>query len=59
MRTDVTYIPYDTSPREQTGDIIKFTQFKQGNLLYETHENAELSDEYDGDSIMLPLIREK
>ena len=59
MRPDVAYIPYATSSREQTGDIIKFTQFKEGDLLYETHENAEIGDEYDGDSIMLPLIREK
>ena len=33
MRPDVSYTPYATSSREQTGNIITFTQFEEGNLL--------------------------
>ena len=36
MRPAVTYTPYDTSSIEQTGDVITFTQFEEGNLLTET-----------------------
>ena len=32
MRLEVTYTPCDTSSREQTGDIITFTQFEEGNI---------------------------
>ena len=32
MRTTVTYTPYGTSSREQTGDIITFTHFEEGNI---------------------------
>ena len=32
MRMDVTYTPRATSLREQTGDIITFTQFEEGNI---------------------------
>ena len=32
----VSYIPCATSSREQTGNIITFTQFEEGGLLYET-----------------------
>ena len=31
----VTYTLYDTSPREQTGDVITFAQFEEGNILIE------------------------
>ena len=56
-----TYTPCDTSSREQTGNIIRFTQFEEGNILSETHEDAE-SDDESGDesndnSTMPPLIR--
>ena len=37
----VTYKPYATSSREQTGDIITFTQFEEGNLSSETRNDAE------------------
>ena len=43
----VSYIPYATSSREQTGDIIKFTQFEEGNLLSETIDDTEIGNEYD------------
>ena len=32
MRPEVTYNPYATSSKEQTGDIITFTQFEEGNI---------------------------
>ena len=32
MRPAVTYTPYATSSKEQTGDVITFAQFEQGNL---------------------------
>ena len=31
MRPEVTYTPYATSSKEQTGDIITFAQFEEGN----------------------------
>ena len=37
MRPDVSSTPYATSSREQTGNIITFAQFEEGNLLSETH----------------------
>ena len=56
MRTDVTYTPCATSSREQTGNIIRFAQFEQGNILTKTHNDAESSD---GDSIIPPLLSEE
>ena len=32
MRPAVTYTPYDTSSKEQTGDVITFAQFEEGNI---------------------------
>ena len=40
MLPTVTYTPYATSSREQTGNVIKFTQFEEGNILTETCNNA-------------------
>ena len=37
MRPAVTYTPYATSSKEQTGDVITFAQFEEGYLLSETH----------------------
>ena len=59
MHPDVSYIPCDTSSKEQTGNIITFTHFEEGDLLSETRDNAESNDESDDDSIMPPLIREE
>ena len=56
MRPDMSYIPYDTSSREKTGDIIMFAQFEEGNLLSETRDNTESSNEYDDDSYLQPFI---
>ena len=29
MRPEVTYTPYATSPKEQTGDVITFAKFEE------------------------------
>ena len=52
MRPAVTYTPYETSLKEQTGDVITFTHFEEGNILTETSNTAESSDEYDSESLM-------
>ena len=56
---EVTYTPCATSLREQTGDIIMFAQFEEGDILNKTRNNAESGDESDDNSIMPPLIREE
>ena len=53
MRPEVTYTPYGTTSREQTGDIITFTQFEEGNILTKTCNNAESCDESNNESIMM------
>ena len=49
MRPEVTYTPYATPSKEQTGDVITFAQFDEGNLLTETHNNTESGDESDSE----------
>ena len=44
---------------EQTGDIITFAQFEEGNILTKTSNNSESSDESDDKSIMTPLLSEE
>ena len=53
MRPAVTYTPYATSSKEQTGDIITFTHFEEGNLLSETHNDTESDDKSDSKSITM------
>ena len=53
LRQAVTYTPYAMSSKEQTGDVITFTQFKEGNILPETRNDAESGDESDSESIMM------
>ena len=53
MRPEVMYTPNATSLREQTGDVITFTQFEEGNILNETRNDAESDDESDNESIMM------
>ena len=53
MRLAVTYTPCVMPPREQTGDIITFTQFEEGNIWTKTYNNAESGDEYDNISIKM------
>ena len=40
IKLAVSYITYTTSSREQTGNIITFSQFEEGNLLSETHDDT-------------------
>ena len=44
MRPTVTYTPYATSSKEQTGDVITFAQFEEGDLLTETRNDTESGD---------------
>ena len=53
MRPAVTYTLYATSSKEQTGDVITFAQFEEGNLLSETRNDTESGDESDSQSIMM------
>ena len=53
MRPAVTYTPYATSSKEQTGDVITFAQLEEGGLLSETRNDTESSDESDSESIMM------
>ena len=59
MRPSVTYTPCAKSLREQTGNIITFAQFEEGNLLSETRNYVESGDESDDNSIMPPLHSEE
>ena len=51
MRPADTYTPYATSSKEQTGDVITFAQFEEGNLLSETGNDTESGNE--SESIMM------
>ena len=53
MRPTVTYTLYATSSKKQTGDVITFTQFEEGNLLTEIRNDTESGDESDSESIMM------
>ena len=53
MRPAVTYTLYATSSKEQTGDVITFAHFEEGNILTETRNNTESGDESDNESIMM------
>ena len=53
MRPEVTYSPFATSSKEQTGDVITFTQFEEGNILTETYNDAESGDDSDNALIMM------
>ena len=37
MRPAVTYTPYAASSKEQTGDVITFAQFEEGNIWGKRH----------------------
>ena len=47
MRPTVTYTPYATSSKEQTGNVITFAQFEEGDLISETHNDTESGDKSD------------
>ena len=52
------YIPYATSSKEQTGDIITFTQLEEGDLLSESRNSTESGDKSDDYLTLPPLISE-
>ena len=41
------------NPPPQTGDVITFAQFEEGNLLSETRNDTESGDKSDRESIMI------
>ena len=53
MRPTVTYTPYAMSSKGQTGDVITFAHFEEGNSLTETCNDTESGDESDIKSIMM------
>ena len=53
MRPAVTYTLYSTSSKEQTGDVITFAHFEEGNILTETRNDTESGDQSDNESIMM------
>ena len=59
MRPAVTYTPCATSLRGETGNIIMFAQFEEGNILTKTCNDIEIGDESDDNSIMPPLLSEE
>ena len=53
MRPAVPYTHYATYSKEKTGNVIKFAQFEEGDLLTETLNDTESGDEYNRRSIMM------
>ena len=53
MRPEVTYTPYAKSLKEQTDDVIAFTQFEEGNIWTKTRNNSESGDESNNESIIM------
>ena len=49
MRLAVSCIPFATSSREQTGDIITLAQFEEGDLLSENSYDTESGNKSDND----------
>ena len=50
IRPAVSYITCAISSKEQTGDIITFTQFEEGNLLSESLHGTEINEESDDEN---------
>ena len=59
IRQAASYIPYATSPREQTSDIITITNFEEENLLSENRNDMESGNGSDDDSTFATLISEE
>ena len=53
MRPVVTYTPYATSSKEQTGNVIPFAQFEEGNILNKTRNDAESGDKSNNETILM------
>ena len=52
-RPEVTYTPYPTSSKEQTGNVITFAQFEEGDILTETRNDEKIGEESDSESLMM------
>ena len=59
MHPAVTYTPCATSLRGETGNLITFAQFEEGEILTKTCNNAESGDKSNDDSVMPPLLSEE
>ena len=59
IRLAMSYISYVTSPKEQTGYIITFAHFEEGNLLSETRNYTEGGKKYDDNSTFALLNSEE
>ena len=59
MQPDVTYTPYATPSRGETGDIITFAHLEEGDLLSETCNDTESNNKYDNYSTRVPLVSEE
>ena len=55
----MSYIPYATSSKDQTGDITTYAQFEEGGLLSETRDDKESGNESDEYSTFAPLNSEE
>ena len=53
MRPAVNYNPYARSSKEQTGDVITFAQFEEGNILTDTRNYTESGDKSDSESFIM------
>ena len=53
MLLEVTYTLYETYSKEQTGNVITFTQFEEGNISTETRNDTESGDESNSKSLMM------
>ena len=49
----MTLHPYAKSSKKQTGNVIMFAQFEEGNILAKTRNDSESGDESDNESIMM------
>ena len=47
IRPTVTYTPHATYSKEQTGDVITFTYFEEGNIWTENRNDEESGDKSD------------
>ena len=59
LRLAVSYIHCAKSLRWKNGNIILFSQLKEGGLLSQSSDNAESADKSDDDSTMAPWISEE
>ena len=53
MRPEVKYTPYATYSKEQTGEVITFAHFEEGNILTKTCNDAESGDESNNEWTMM------